>query len=224
MPTFKMTVIMPCKYPKRKASCAGNGLTSTHSFSHQSFCLYGCVVFWHRFYAPYSANTGFYYLRNNERTMALINSLLMQGDLIIQTKSHQIPLTFILQEMASLHGLSIYVWNAKTTEEFPGGHAFHRRKDFMRDLIAGNVKPYIFHMSWTKSKVNKVKFWQQLGEWYVSETCSAVDSSNALQALPADEGCCIATPVVTCHYKDKPSKIPCPDSPTIDQKGRTFWN
>ena len=45
MPTFKMTVIMPCKYQKRKASCAGNGLTSTHSFSHQSFAFMVVLCF-----------------------------------------------------------------------------------------------------------------------------------------------------------------------------------
>lgn len=155
--------------------------------------------------------------------MALINSLLMQGDLVVQTKSHQIPLTFILQEMASLHGLTIHVWNAKTTSEFPGGHAFHRRKDFMRDLIGGIAKPYLFHMSWTLNKVNKMRYWQQLGEWYVSDTCSGLDSGEAVQALPADAACCLVTPIVVCHYKDKPSKVPCPDSPTIDENGRSFW-
>jgi hypothetical protein len=30
-------------------------------------------------------------------------------------------------------------------------------------------------------------------------------------------------PTVVCHYRDKPSKIPCPDSPTIDKNGRDFW-
>ena len=150
--------------------------------------------------------------------------MVMQGDLIIQTKSHQIPLTFILQEMASLHGMTIYIFNAKTTTDFPGGHAYHRRKDFMHDVIAGNVKPYIFHMSWTKSKVNKVKFYQQLGEWYVSDTCTAVDTSSAVQSLGAQaSSCCVTEPVVTCHFMDKPSKIPCRDSPAIDAHGRSFW-
>lgn len=38
--------------------------------------------------APFSANTGFYYVRNNERTQYFFNSLLMAGDLILSTKSH----------------------------------------------------------------------------------------------------------------------------------------
>lgn len=157
------------------------------------------------FYAPYSANTGFYYLRNNERTMALINALLLQGDHIITTKSHQIPLTFHLQEMASLHGLTIYIFS-RTTDDFPGGHAYHRRRPFMKDMITGkNIQPYIFHMSWTESKVNKMKFYQQMGEWFVRDECSAGwSTANDVQALiKGGTGCCLAEPVVKCHYRDK---------------------
>lgn len=126
--------------------------------------------------------------------------------------------------MASLHGLTIYVFNAKTTSDFPGGHTFHRRKDFMKDMIAGSAKPYLFHMSWTASKVNKVKFWQQLGEWYVAETCTTVDTADGVRTLlDQNKGCCITTPEVTCHYMDKPSKIPCKESPPIDKNGQSFW-
>ena len=35
--------------------------------------------------------------------------------------------------------------------------------------------------------------------------------------------CCSAKPFVNCHYKDKPSKIPCKDSEPIDKNGRSFW-
>ena len=157
--------------------------------------------------------------------MALINALLLQGDHIITTKSHQIPLTFLLQEMASLHGLIIYVFNARTTDTFPGGHAYHRRRSFMKDLIAGTARPYIFHMSWTASKINKVKFYQQLGEWYVADKCINLQDANTFQALEnnVQSDCCLKDPIVTCHYRDKPSKIPCPESPTIDKNGRSFW-
>eukprot|EP00977_Amphora_coffeiformis_P029223 scaffold39515_cov176-Amphora_coffeaeformis.AAC.1 len=171
--------------------------------------------------------------------MALVNALLMQGDLIVSTKSHQIPLTFLLQEMASLHGLTIKVWNAMTTDEFPGGHAFHRRKSFMKDLIASTtttsdnnnnnnnknahvaaaVQPYLFHMSWTASSVNKVKFWQQMGEWYVAESCRHLATNGDNMTGP----CCLAQPLEQCHYRDKPSKHPCKDSPTIDKNGRDWW-
>lgn len=182
------------------------------------------------YYAPYSANTGFYFLRNNERTMAFVNGLLMQGDAIMSTRSHQIAVTFLLQEMSSLHGLTVKVWNARTTDEFPGGHAFHRRRSFMKDLLSddgdeGNnkaVQPYLFHMSWTASSVNKVKFWQQMGEWYVSESCRYRSGTDAAETMTGPS-CCLAQPVEKCHYRDKPSKHPCKDSPTIDKNGSDWW-
>ena len=40
-------------------------------------------------YAPYSANSGFYYVRANPKTKYFFHSLLMNGDLIQKTKSHQ---------------------------------------------------------------------------------------------------------------------------------------
>ena len=54
------------------------------------------------FYAPYSANTGFYYIRNNDKTRYFFNSLLLAGDLIVSTHSHQIALVSLLNEHASL--------------------------------------------------------------------------------------------------------------------------
>ena len=41
----------------------------------------------------------------------------------------------------------------------------------MEKLVKGEMKPYIFHMSWTENKVNKMKLLQQLGEWYVRDQC-----------------------------------------------------
>lgn len=54
------------------------------------------------FYAPYSANTGFYYVRQNDRTRYFFNSLLLAGDLISSTHSHQIALISLLSEHASM--------------------------------------------------------------------------------------------------------------------------
>jgi len=83
---------------------------------------------------------------------------------------------------------------------------------------------YIFHMSWTNSKSNKIKFLQQMGEWYLEDTClegwgQADWSTDKLKG----KNCCAAAPVVTCHYRDKPSKIPCKDSPPIDKDARSWW-
>lgn len=92
------------------------------------------------------------------------NALLMSGDLVISSKSHQIALVALLSEHTSLHGMKTKVLS-RDTDEFPGGHAFHYRRDFMHDLFEGKVKPYIFHMSWTLNKDNKQKFFRQIGDW-----------------------------------------------------------
>eukprot|EP00529_Nitzschia_sp_RCC80_P028723 CAMPEP_0113523672 /NCGR_PEP_ID=MMETSP0014_2-20120614/45824_1 /TAXON_ID=2857 /ORGANISM="Nitzschia sp." /LENGTH=328 /DNA_ID=CAMNT_0000421765 /DNA_START=11 /DNA_END=995 /DNA_ORIENTATION=+ /assembly_acc=CAM_ASM_000159 len=126
------------------------------------------------YYAPYSANTGFYFIRNNERTQYFFNSLLMSGDLILSTKSHQIALIALLSEHVSMYGLKVKIWE-RNLEEFPGGYSFHRKKDFMKKLVQGQVKPYIFHMSWTFNKSNKIKFLQQMGEIYLNEQCQQTD-------------------------------------------------
>ncbi len=183
------------------------------------------------FYAPYSANTGFYYIRNNDKTVHFFNSFLMSGDLIFATHSHQVPLVALLTEHASMYGLRVKIF-ARTENEFPGGHAFHRRKELMKDIIAGIEKPYIFHMSWTHSKENKIKFFQQLGEWYVHGQCvqqpvAAIAGADADQVLRGDktllDTCCVREPVVVCHYRDKPSKIPCKEFPPIDNGKPSFW-
>ena len=98
-------------------------------------------------FAPYSANTGFYFVRNNERTKYFFNSLLMAGDLVISTFSHQTALVALLSEHSSMYGLKVKVWS-RDKEEFPGGVHYHQRPTFMKQMINGTVHPYIFHMSW----------------------------------------------------------------------------
>merc|ERR1712183_963531 len=99
------------------------------------------------------------------------------------------------------------------------GH-MKRQRNFMKDLMSGGESAkdtYIFHMSWTSNKNNKIKFYQQMGEWYLEETCISTPASK-LNGM----NCCAAAPDVTCHYRDKPSKVPCKESPPID-KGKNSW-
>jgi hypothetical protein len=171
------------------------------------------------FYAPYSANTGFYYVRHNDKTQYFFNSLLLAGDLILSTHSHQITLIALLNEHASMYGLKVKILE-RNTLEFPGGYSFHNKKDFMKDLIQGHIQPYIFHMSWTLNKANKILYFRQLGEWYLNDKCV----NKPLSEIEGGTGgCCAAEPIVSCHYRDKPSKIPCRDSPPIDKGRPSFW-
>ena len=189
------------------------------------------------FYAPYSANTGFYYVRHNDRTQYFFNSLLLAGDLILSTHSHQIALIALLNEHASMYGLKVKIWERHTSTEFPGGFTFHRKFDYMKDLVSGRLEgtkdmPYIFHMSWTLNKDNKILYYRQMGEWYLQNTCIGSTKDKILRGKADEVGttsttmtalCCSTEPLITCHYRDKPSKIPCKDSPPIDKGKPSFW-
>eukprot|EP00534_Pseudo-nitzschia_fraudulenta_P007640 CAMPEP_0201149640 /NCGR_PEP_ID=MMETSP0851-20130426/10902_1 /ASSEMBLY_ACC=CAM_ASM_000631 /TAXON_ID=183588 /ORGANISM="Pseudo-nitzschia fraudulenta, Strain WWA7" /LENGTH=554 /DNA_ID=CAMNT_0047426077 /DNA_START=326 /DNA_END=1987 /DNA_ORIENTATION=+ len=164
-------------------------------------------------YQPYSPNTGFYFVRNNNLTQYFFNCLLRKGDLISRGKSHQAALASQIAEFVSWQGLRVKVWPKFGNTLFPGGVEYHNGKDYMKQFIDGRIKPFIFHMSWTLNKDNKKIFFEQMAEWYTKDDksgCAGLD-------------CCVAEPIITCHYKDKPSKIPCKDSPSIDKKGRSFW-
>jgi len=181
-------------------------------------------------YAPYSANSGFYYVRFNDRTRYLFVNLLYYGDVIIATKSHQQALSALLTEHASLFGLRV---KTLSSEDFPGGHAYHMKNDFMKDVIEKKRKPWLFHMSWTKNKDNKLLFMKQMGFWYVKDQCVDDGAIGVLKAGPVNEGntsvedfvgsCCSIDALISCHYKDKPSVIPCKDSKSIDKGGKSFW-
>ncbi|VEU34026.1 unnamed protein product [Pseudo-nitzschia multistriata] len=181
-------------------------------------------------YAPYAANTGFYYARNNEATQAFFNALLMSGDLIMATFSHQVALVALLSEHVSLYGLRVKVWNRRS-EEFPGGYWYHEAHDKMRAFVAGELQPYVFHMCWTENKEDKVRYMQQMGQWYLEESCRNTPAGELLGksggsvggGKPPPLSCCRAEPLVRCHYRDKPSILPCPDSPPIDEDGGSFW-
>jgi hypothetical protein len=119
------------------------------------------------FYAPYSSNTGFvschcrncfeprpfsfshitrhaclniqYYVRNNPRTEYFFNSLLVGGDLVLSTHSHQVALIALLNEHASMYNLKVKTL-PRDGDEFPGGYHFHNRKQYMYDFFAGKVE------------------------------------------------------------------------------------
>jgi len=180
-------------------------------------------------YAPYSANSGFYYVRANKKSQYLFTALLLHADLIITWDSHQQVLIQLLSDHSSLFGLNVKVIN-RDTEMFPGGWHYHRNLDFMKKFVKGETDSYIFHMSWTENKDDKLLFLRQLGEWYVTDNCISnpiKDLREIGQSLENKEElvqpCCSMEPIFSCHYRDKPSKLPCESSDPIDKFGRSFW-
>lgn len=175
-------------------------------------------------YAPYSANSGFYFVRNNARTQHFLTSLLMRTNEIMSTTSHQKAMVALMTEHVTLYGLKAKVV-AKTEPEFPGGFHYNQKtREYMKAFYAGEVDPYIFHMSWTLSKENKLKYLRQMGEWYVQEACIQQEP-NTITGFQenAVQTCCSAEPLVTCWFRDKPSKIPCLESPNLDKGRPSFW-
>mmetsp|Transcript_27529 Transcript_27529/g.42323 ORF Transcript_27529/g.42323 Transcript_27529/m.42323 type:complete len:264 (-) Transcript_27529:46-837(-) len=175
-------------------------------------------------FAPHSANSGFYFVRYNAKTRYLFLALLYSSDIVLAVKSHQQALTALLSEHSSLFGLKV---KTLPGEDFPGGFHYHRRMDMMHEIVEGRRFPWIFHMSWTTNKENKLKFFQQMGLWYTkctdpseSAKLAGLESSTPETFVPK---CCSSEPIVTCHYKDKPSVHPCPNSPNIDKGKRPFW-
>jgi Nucleotide-diphospho-sugar transferase len=187
-------------------------------------------------FSPYAVNTGFYYIRHNQRTENFLSALVRSGDCVMEDGSHQSVMIALLREHASRHGLKIKVFDRDSDQGrlIPGGFHFHRRPDLMRAIMNGTNVPYAFHMSWTINHNAKRLFFEQLGYWYISPTCldenhqptrynNSTFGSWVLAEHPMDDACCVARPEPTCHYRDKPSKTPCTESPRIDKGGSSFW-
>lgn len=179
-------------------------------------------------YNPLSANSGFYYVRANKKAQYVFTSLLYHGALVRHSKSHQQVLVQLLLEHSSLFGTKVKVFDKIETDMFPGGFHYHRNWDLMHDIISGKSNAYILHMSWTENKDNKLKFFRQMGEWYLQDQCIGHDYVALVEGDEVTDGslinqCCSTEPIFSCHYRDKPSKEPCFNSPCIDNKCRQFW-
>ena len=185
-------------------------------------------------YAPLSANSGFYFIRNNQKTKFLFSSLLLLSDVIIQSGSHQQVLVSTLNEHISLFNLRVKIMSREEFN-FPGGYHYHRQGQTLKKMFQNKLetKPYLFHMSWTENKDNKLKFLQQMGEWFLNEQCIAKEKKDIINIPQTDTNespgtpdlvdlCCLPEPKITCHYRDKPSKIPCKNAVAIDGRP-SFW-
>ena len=169
------------------------------------------------------ANTGFYFARGNDKTRFLLRSMLHNTNTVLSASSHQQAMAGFLAEHSSFTGLRV---KTMTGADFPGGYHYHSRKEveFMKDVVRGKRTPYLIHMSWTEASKDKIAFLQQMGCWYVADECRG--EGILATAGKAAAACCLAKPLIKCHYKDKPSVDQCIDSSAPmfdDKKGRSFW-
>jgi hypothetical protein len=179
-------------------------------------------------FAPYAGNTGFYYVRHNPRTRYLLTNLVYIGDQARRAASHQQAMTTIMSEHAMQFGLRVKTMSGDN--HFAGGYHFHRNMTFMHAMVSkGGFQPIMFHMCWTHNRDNKLNFMEQMGMWQVLDVCTTgIKAHEQLQLTKSTssnllDACCAAEPIVKCHFSDKPSIIPCKDSPKIDVTGKPFW-
>jgi hypothetical protein len=99
-------------------------------------------------FAPYSPNSGFYFVRNTQITKYFFNILLRRIDMIYVSKSHQAVLNDLLIEFSSWKGLKIKIFHNGYNNLFMGGSEYHNNIGLMKDIyITGKEsKPYIHHM------------------------------------------------------------------------------
>jgi hypothetical protein len=119
-------------------------------------------------------------------------------------------------------------------------YLFHMSKTVFSDHVLALFHSFIClalcMAGWTESKHNKQKFFKQMGNWYLQDKCIATTVEKILRKnksvkTPAGttsighltEPCCSAEPLTSCFYRDKPSIIPCKDSPNLDQGRKSFW-
>lgn len=172
-------------------------------------------------FAPYSANSGLYFVRSNGRSKHLFRSMMYAGDIIFASRSHQQILIQMLAEHNSLSGLRVKVLSREDTEfPFPSGYHYNMNRNYMKQLAKGEKKPYVFHMCWTLNREDKVAYMKQMGMWYLNDKCVG---KKAASLGDINNACCAAEPIVECFYQDKASIIPCTDSPKKDKGSSSFW-
>lgn len=155
---------------------------------------------------PYSANTGFFYARYNERTRHLFRSWLFHLDILYANNGDQPAMKTILPEESSLTGLRIKVLDA---DDFPCGNRIRqvRHREYITSVMQGKRNTtYMLHVNWNHGEQYKRALMKQMGVWYARDTnvCRGNDSTSSFLTK-----CCSKEPLVSCHIPDMPSLIPC---------------
>eukprot|EP00606_Chrysophyceae_sp_TOSAG23-5_P000358 GSChrysophyteH2.ASY1.ANO1.956.1 assembled CDS len=126
-------------------------------------------------YAPYYANSGFYYLKANARTENLAWLVMTSYDTIKVTGSHQNVFIAKLIESVDLAGLAPYLLDI---DLFPTGVKYHRDRPYMKGIEEGWQHPYNFHMCWTLNKKDKIKYFHNVHMWYINGDATNTDGDG----------------------------------------------
>lgn len=95
-------------------------------------------------FAPLFTNTGFYFLRNNEKTLYLQERLIRAAGEIDYTCSHQATFIRHLVETHYIFGLKVLILD---DNEYPSGQMYHHQKDYVRKVQNHEKIPckYLLH-------------------------------------------------------------------------------
>ena len=71
---------------------------------------------------------------------------------------------------------------------------FHHDKTYIKNMMAGVINPYVFHMCWTASRDEKVKYLKEMAMWYISDAVNltaVTKNSSILEHYDATKLCMI---------------------------------
>jgi Nucleotide-diphospho-sugar transferase len=195
-------------------------------------------------FMTYFANAGYYFIRSNVRTRAFLNRWVTSAELTFQYSCDQEVLNIVLSEGRSLFGLDVAVIS-RDENTFLSGYHFHmedpRANTIQRMMVQQyqarnrtavaakekevSIQPYILHMHFTANKEFKRKFYSQLGEWRVHDQCIQADPAEVIATSRRQDCCVKEPPAIKCFYRNRPSAIPCHDSPPVPESFSTgsFW-
>ncbi len=94
-------------------------------------------------YAPFYANSGFYYLKSNQKMIYFTWSIMSAFALLHITGSHQNVFTVKLLEGLDITGIRPMML---PMNDFPSGVKYSHDRPFMTAIKDGHERPYIFHM------------------------------------------------------------------------------
>jgi len=154
---------------------------------------------------PLRTNTGFYFVRYNEKTRFLLTDVVLYGggEMVLLSGVDQITMFNIVHEHHARHGLQVKILDWK---DFPGGKQYVQNKNFTNYIIDRKITPYIFHMHFTKNSTQKQERMRQSGMWFAKDECLGRNKS-VVDTLSA--GCCSPIPIISCHDKFFPADLSC---------------
>ena len=151
----------------------------------------------------------------------MLNQLLLLTD--SNQGNEQYHINQLLAEYSSLYGMRV---KTLRREEFPTGVVYHSESEIMKGIFDGSVKPYMFHMSWTYSKDDKLLHFQQTGDWFAKPKCIGGEATSLRSKKETViDACCSAEPLISCHYSDMPSLPSCKNKKMKAQSegAESFW-